>query len=93
MSSRAVPVTRAPSLRLLDRHRPVKGVKLHHCMYRLSVKCAFSDDAGPSRALRTVIGPCFCHSAHDLDAIGPKGSQSPVRACHLSSAPSGGGAS
>lgn len=62
MSSWAVPVSRAPSLRLLDRHRPVKGVKLLHCMYRLSVKCAFSDDAGPSQALRAVIGPCFCNS-------------------------------
>lgn len=79
-------VSRAPSLRLLDRHRPVKGVKVLHCMYCLSVKCAFHDDERPARGSDTVIGPSCCRSAPNFNAIGRSAWQSPVSACHWRSA-------
>lgn len=81
-----MPVSRAPSLRLLDRHRPVKGVKVLHCMYCLSVKCAFHDDERPARGSDTVIGPSCCRSAPNFNAIGRSAWQSSISACHWCSA-------
>lgn len=76
------PVSRASILRPLDRHLPVKGVKVLHCVHCLSVKCAFGDDYGPARTTDTRIGQSNCRSARSFNVIGRRKWQSTVPLCH-----------
>lgn len=87
MSSWAVPVSRASFLRLLDRHRPVKGVKVLHCVHWLSVKCAFRDDCSPTRGSDIVFGSSSCRLDLNLNATGWRKWQSKIPPRHWCSLP------